>query len=111
MEEVGFRVVPEILRQALVLRLQGGQIRLLEGVGVVLLPHHRLHRDIPSDGCQRLHVLGKVLVESCKGAPEVVVLRPTALNELLELGHNHVIAARAGHGLAELIVDRRAPVE
>ncbi len=50
-------------------------------------------------------------MESCKGAPEVVVLRPTALNELLELGHNHVIAALAGDRGPEVIVDLFSPVD
>ena len=105
MEKVGLRVILQVLGQALILRLQLGQILLLERIGVFPLPHHRLHRHVPADGRQGLHVLSEVLVEAGEGAPQVVVLGAPAGDELLKLGDDHVVAALAVDGGPQIVVD------
>ena len=100
------------LGQDLILLLQDGQVGLGQGAGVVRLADHRLHAQLSeTEVCHVEDVVGEVGVEVGVGAAHVVALVAALPDELLELGHDGVIAAVARVVLAEAVVDLLAAIE
>ena len=98
--------------QDLILLLEDGQVLRGQGAGVVRLTDHGLHAQLGKAEVSHVEdVVGKVGVEMGVGAAHVVVLIAALLDELLELGHDGIIAAAARVILAEAVVDLLAAVQ
>ena len=100
------------LGKDLVLFLQDGQIFLGQGTGVAGLRHHRLHAQLSKAEVGHVEdIVGEVGVVVGVGAAHVVVLVAALLHELLELGHDGIVAAMACIVLAEAVVDLFAAIQ
>ena len=100
------------LGKDLVLFLQDGQIFLGQGTGVARLRHHRLHAQLSKAEVGHVEdIVGEVGVVVGVGAAHVVVLVAALLHELLELGHDGIVAAMACIVLAEAVVDLFAAIQ
>ncbi len=99
-------------RQLLVLLIQLGQVRVLQGVRVVVGTDHRLHGQLGEAQVGHVfHVFQKIQVIPGIGAADVVACLPALLHQLLELGHDAVIAALALVVHAEAVMHFPAAVQ
>ena len=99
--------------QAIVLGIDLVQISLGQLVAAAVLSRNRLNRQaVKALVCNMYDILCKVQVLAGEGTTCVVVqLGITLLDQLLELGHDDIVAAGARNGLAHLVVDRRTAIE
>ena len=107
-----FLAAQHIVGQQLVLVKQLGQILFGQGLGGIRRGHDRLHgqlrkAEIVSHVEQ---VFREIHVVMRKGAAHIVALAAACLDQLLELGHDAVIAAVARQVHAETVVDFLAAV-
>ena len=101
-----------LLGKDLVLLLQDGQVGLSQGAGVAGVADHRLHAQLgKAEVCHVEDIVGKVGVKVGIGAAHIVVLVAALLDELLELGHDAVVAAVACAVHAEAVVDLLAAIQ
>ena len=101
-----------LLGKDLVLLLQDGQVGLSQGAGVAGVADHRFHAQLgKAEVCHVEDIVGKVGVKVGIGAAHIVVLVAALLDELLELGHDAVVAAVACAVHAETVVDLLAAVQ
>ena len=101
-----------LLGKDLVLLLQDGQVGLGQGAGVAGVADHRLHAQLgKAEVCHVEDIVGKVGVIVGIGAAHIVVLVAALFHELLELGHDAVVAAVACAVHAEAVVDLLAAVQ
>ena len=104
-EEVHVLAAHQLPGQLFILGIHLGQILPLDGKGVVQGAAGGLYRDVAeAQRGQVHHVLGEVQILPGEGAPDIVVLGAPARHQLLELGHDHVIAALAVDGGAHVVV-------
>ena len=93
-------------RQALVLLVELGLILLRQGVGLTGGADHRLHGQLRKAQVRHVEdVLGEIHVVVGEGAPDVVALSAPGLHQLLELGHDDVVAALVPGGPPQPVVD------
>ena len=112
MEEVHVLTAHELPSQLLILRLDLGQILLLNGEGIVQGTAGRFHRHAAeAQRGQVLDILAKVQVLPGKGATGVVVLGAPAGHQLLELGHDDLIASLSVDGGTHVVVDAGTAVQ
>ena len=99
--------------QQLILVVQHRQVRLGQRLGAAGLAHHRFHGQLVKAQVigHMEQIVGKVGVIVGEGAPHIVALAAPGPDQLLELGHNAVIAAVARQILAEAVVDLPAAVQ
>ena len=109
----GLLAAQHVVGQQLILVKQLGQILLGQRLGGVGRRHNRLHRQLTEAEivCHMEQVLGKINIVMRKGAAHIVALAAARLDQLLELGHDAVIAAVTGQIHAEAVVDLLAAVE
>ena len=111
-EEVDVVPVQQLPGQVLVLLQNAGQVLLLEGVVILGIAHHRLHRHVAEALVSDVDdVLGEIPVVTGEGTTQVVVLVTTSSHQLLELGENYIVAALAVDGGAHVVVDLRAAIQ
>ena len=109
----GFLAAQHVVGKQLVLVKQLGEVLLGQCLRRIRRCNDRLHRQFSKAKIigHMEQVFGKINVVMCKGAAHVVALAAACLDQLLELGHDAVIAAVAGQVYAEPVVDFLAPVE
>ena len=108
-----FLPAEHVLGQNLILLLYNLNVFRRQGSGVIGGAHHRLHAQLGKSQVVRHmeQVLGEVRVGVGEGAPHVVVLPAPGRHQLLELGHNAVVAAVARVVHPGAVVDFLAPVQ
>ena len=109
----GLLAAQHVVGQQLILVKQLGQILLGQRLGGVGRRHNRLHRQLAEAEvvCHMEQVLGKINIVMRKGTAHIVALAAARLDQLLELGHDAVIAAVTGQIHAEAVVDLLAAIE
>ena len=89
-----------------------GRSSSVEGIGVAGGADHRLHAQLVKAQIGQMEdVVGEVHIVVGEGAAHIVFLVAAGLGELLELGHDGVVAALTGVVLAQPVVDFLAAVD
>ena len=109
----GLLAAQHVVGQQFILVKQLGQVLLGQRLGGVGRRHNRLHRQLGKAEivCHMEQILGKINIVMRKGAAHIVALAAARRHQLLELGHDAVIAAVARQIHAEAVVDLLAAVE
>ena len=108
-----FLAAQHILGQQLVLVKQLGQVLLGQGLGGIGRGHHRLHGQLRESQIVRHveQIVGEIHVVVGEGAPHIIALAAAGSHQLLELGHDAVIAAVARQVHPEPVVHFLAAVQ
>ena len=87
-------------------------VLLTDGVGIRLVPHHRLDGHLLKSKIRKMQdVVGEIQVVPCERAPDIVSLLVSAVRQLLELGNDQVIAAFAVPERTHIVVDLFTPIQ
>ena len=92
--------------QLIILLTNHRNILFPERVGLFRSRHHRLHGNLFEAQIRQMqHILSEIQVIPGKGSSHIIIVLIPALRQLLELGHNQIIASVAVPERTHFIID------